>query len=231
MHRAILYVAFIALCSAAPYNNYNSQRAFTTRQEPLQQYGQNSVPVTTIQQDDTQLVDTLGGGYSFFKKQEIGSRPVIQQKLAVSDRQGPLTSFDDTANQWSDYTRSSALKPLIRTLGNSYGQQQVQPIVQDQPLVRAVGNSYGQQQDVVPLIRTIDNSYGQQQVQPILQDQPLVRAVGNSYGQQQVQTVVQDQPLVRAVDNSYGQQQDAVPLIRTVGNSYGQQQDFQPAPR
>ncbi|CAF1514805.1 unnamed protein product, partial [Adineta steineri] len=184
MHRAILYVAFIAFCSAAPYNNYNSQRAFTTRQEPLQQYGQNSVPVTTFQQDDTQLVDTLGGGYSFFKKQEIGSRPVIQQKLAVSDRQGPLTSFDDTANQWSDYTRSSALKPLIRTLGNSYGQQQVQPIVQDQLLVRAVGNSYGQQQ-----------------VQPIVQDQTLVRAVGNSYGQQDVQPIVQDQLLVRSVGN------------------------------
>jgi hypothetical protein len=66
----------------------------------------------SFQQDDNDLVDSLGAGYAYFKKQPIVSRPLAQQKLAIHEQRGPLTSLDDTSNQWSDYTRASAFKQL-----------------------------------------------------------------------------------------------------------------------
>lgn len=99
------------------------------------------------QRDETEIVDTLGGGYSFFKKQPIGSRPLIQQKLAIHEQQVPISSFDDSPNQWSGYTKASAFKqlpaktqhaPLSNDLTRSgYGQQQ-QTVTQD---------GYGNQQE------------------------------------------------------------------------------------
>ncbi len=63
---------------------------------------------------------------------------MVQQQLAVSEQQVPITSLDDTSNQWSGYTRASAFKQqpvhlqtvfanndLLATGG--YGQQQAIP--------------------------------------------------------------------------------------------------------
>ncbi len=102
------------------------------------------------QSDDSDLVDTLGAGYSYFRKQPVGSRPLIQQKL-VSEQQIPITSLDDTSNQWAEYTKSSALKqqqiqkPTLTAsndlLANGgYGQQQSAPRT-------AVSGGYGGQQE------------------------------------------------------------------------------------
>ena len=73
------------------------------------------------QQDETELVDSLGGGYSFFKKQPIVARPLIQQQLAINEQPAPISSFDDTSNQWSDYTKASAFKtkPKVQIISSN----------------------------------------------------------------------------------------------------------------
>jgi hypothetical protein len=100
MYRAFLYFAFLAFCTAAPYGDSSATRSLSIR--PDQQLVQQPTNIIRVQErDETDLVDTLGAGYSFFKKQPISSRPLIQQKLAISEQQVPITSFDDTSNQWS----------------------------------------------------------------------------------------------------------------------------------
>ncbi len=63
---------------------------------------------------------------------------MVQQQLAVSEQQVPITSLDDTSNQWSGYTRASAFpqQPVhLQTVSanndllvtGGYGQQQAIP--------------------------------------------------------------------------------------------------------
>jgi hypothetical protein len=231
MYRAFLYFAFLAFCSAAPYGDWSSVSSLPNRQD--QQLVQPPMDIIRSgQRDETDLVDTLGAGYEFFKRQPIVSRPLAQQRLAISEQQVPISSQDDTSNHWSDYTKSSAFKrqpvPLPTRLINNdllvsgaYGQQQ------QQPLVRDFGSSYGQQQKDLqtvilpskPVVHDYDDSYDQQQqdlnmVMP--QQQSVIRDFGGSYGQQRVlpPIVPQQQPsLMRDFSSSYSQQQKDLPTI------------------
>ncbi len=65
------------------------------------------------------------------------SRPLVQQQLGVSEQQVPITSLDDTSNQWSDYTKASAFK-----------QQPVQKNILSTSNDLLVSGSSGQQQSV-----------------------------------------------------------------------------------
>ena len=64
--------------------------------------------------DDSQIVDNAGGGYSYFKKQQIEVGPQAPISNALS------------ANDMSEYMKSSALSTKPRTsLFNQQGNQQI----------------------------------------------------------------------------------------------------------
>jgi hypothetical protein len=242
MYQAFFYFAVLAFCSAAPYGDVNSARSFPFRQDQ-QSIQQPMIVADVQQQDQTDLVDTLGAGYSFFKKQPIGSRPLAQQKLATNDQQAPITSLDETANQWSDYTRASAFKQLptqVRpSVSGGFGNQQQDLSLMPKTFVNQDQSAYGSAvaQDQSQGLQSIV----QRQPLQVVQQQPLIRNLGNSYGQQVQQPDFQDQQQSQDVQQqqpsqsiqqqrpfqSWQQQQQPFqsiqPLIRNLGNSYGQQ--------
>jgi len=61
MYRLVLFIAFVAYCSAAPFGGIGFQRS-----------------AFNPQNDDSELIDNQGAGYSFFKHQQIDSRPFAQ---------------------------------------------------------------------------------------------------------------------------------------------------------
>ncbi|CAF0931338.1 unnamed protein product [Adineta ricciae] len=247
MFRVFLFVAFVALSTGAPYGDINSQRSLPPSSQS-QTWGQQAPQIAKLsQQDETELVDSLGGGYSFFKKQPIVARPLIQQQLAIKDQPAPISSFDDTSNQWSDYTKASAFKTKPK----------VQIVSSNKDLLIKDQSSYGSGsvQQQIP-VDTGAQFVQQDLTQPwsskptVLPQQPLIRDdTVSGYGQQQVltkswspkPTVLPQQPLIRddAV-SGYGQQQDLTkswspkpsvlpqqPLIRDDAVSGYGQQDLQ----
>ena len=121
------------------------------------------------------MVDTLGAGYSFFKKQVIGSRPLSQQKSNFDD-QAPISNSDENSNHWSDYTKASALKT--------------------QSIPRASNNIIMQSnQDLAPQIS--QNGYGNVERPRAILTQTRLSAP-SEYGQQQQQQQQQEQVLIRS---------------------------------
>jgi hypothetical protein len=248
MYRVFFYLALLAFTSAAPLDGWNgASSAPSTSFQSQQSFVQQTSPLSrNFQRDENEIVDTLGAGYSFFQKQPIGSRPLSQQKAALND-QFTISSLDDNANQWSGYTKASALNtqvPVIRNAPSSYGQQEQGYAAPQAPLApRAVSGGYGQQETQVivpqaPMIRVADNQYGQQQQQQQF-DQSLLTVKSNNggYGQQESQVFVpQASPMIRTAGNQYGQQEIETvvpqrPVIRTTGSQYGQQELPMPVPQ
>jgi hypothetical protein len=224
MYRVFLFCAFLTYCSTAPYGGVDFQKTLPLRQEPL--LGQQQWTNTHIQQDDSEVVDNIGAGYSFFRKQQIDSRPLTPSRTPAFDQ------------DMSEYMKASAFKqqPLQsqilitkdRSFDDFSGQQQIftRPNLPVQTLLpRTDQNTYGSIQALRPVIRQNDFS----QVRPL---------ISGGYGNQQFNTYGQTQQKdFQPSQNTYGQivkpiqQQD----LRTLWppkqqSTYGQvqQQDLRP---
>jgi len=112
MYRIALFFAFLAYCLAVPLTDSNAQKQGLleqnkSAQEPVRQVSQQQKQ--SQQEDDgSDVVDNTGAGYSFFKMQNVGSRPLILQQPDLSSQSESLSSQDQF--QWSNYLRASALK-------------------------------------------------------------------------------------------------------------------------
>jgi len=227
------------------------QRPTTTViSQPAPVYSQYSQPTTTVIsqptptvfsqqnptlgfQDDLDVVDSLGAGYSFFKKQPIASRSVFQQRLAALEQPTHFPSLDDSSHQWSDYTQASAFQPtplptpplparenVVVTGG--YGQPTM-------TRVRAFPTAFSTPQEeinvrvnVMPktIIRQEEGPYGSalgtapEGLQTFEGPQPSLPIA---------QPLPTPQPIVRTVGSPYGQQvveRIAPPVVRTVATGF-----------
>ena len=167
--------------------------------------------------DNEETVNTLGAGYSYFKKQDIESRPLSQQKTFIPS-QDLVSPVDDSANQYSGYSKSSALdqqagfRPVV---SRGYGQQETFI-----PQAPKVSGGYGQQETFIPQAPKVSGGYGQQET--FIPQQPLVPQlprVSSGYGQQE--TFIPQAP---KVSGGYGQQETFVPQLPRVSSGYGQQE-------
>jgi hypothetical protein len=185
MYQAFICFAFLAFCSAAPYGDISSTR---TLPAPLpQQYGQQQpMPTIVEKRDETDLVDSQGSGYAFFRYQDTLSRPIEQQRVAVRELD------NDNSNQYSDYARSSALKTLPAS--NGYGGTTKVLLSRDQgpygsalspvePDTRVLVNSgYGSQVHTDDRVLVSGGYGGEQKV-----FHPHTKVVNTGYGQPQVE--------------------------------------------
>ena len=171
--------------------------------------------------DNEETVNTLGAGYSYFKKQDIESRPLSQQKTFIPS-QDLVSPVDDSANQYSGYSKSSALdqqagfRPVV---SRGYGQQETFI-----PQAPKVSGGYGQQETFIPQAPKVSGGYGQQETFI-----PQAPKVSGGYGQQE--TFIPQQPLVPQlprVSSGYGQQETFIPQAPKVSGGYGQQETFVP---
>jgi len=237
MYRVFLYFAFLAFCSSAPYGGDRiTTRTFVSSQ-PEQQFDR-SMPANSERRDETDLVDSSGSGYSYFRHQTIVARPIEEQRVATSE-----PKFGDNSNNYADYTKASAFKTLSgpNGYGSSMTRDELLPekgpygsaISVHQPTTRIANTGYGQPQIEEKTVVTIksNNGYGSQVVpdnRVLLREgygqekfvQPTTRIVNNGYGQPQIQekTVV----TVKS-NNGYGQEKFVQPTTRIVNNGYGSQ--------
>jgi len=201
--------------------------------------------VERIQPFITQVRTSLSSGYGG-PQEELNFRSHIMPKTLLRQEQGPyataLNTVDDDINTIGQpQSQLQVGQPLIRNLGNSYGQSLEQPLVavrsnnpygQPAPQVfrELVSDGYGQpapERIVRPLFKAIPTGYGHEQ--PVLERTvvtvhsnnayrpspplPVVKElVSDGYGQPAPERIVR--PLFKAIPTGYGHEQPV--LERTV---------------
>jgi hypothetical protein len=205
MYQVFLLIAFFTYGSTAPYSGFNLQKSLPMRQEQIFSQ-QPLMNVGFEQNDDSDVVDNTGAGYSYFKKQQIETRPFVRS-------QNPLTSQD-----FSEYAKSSAFT-------QQPSQTQVFPSGQEQ----FMGGSFEQQQQpdfsLQSKVLSMNSFDNQQQLQPVLPRQQF-----SGYGQVQQQDF--QRVLPRQPSGGYGQVQQeefqrVLPRQQFSGYGQVQQPDFQ----
>jgi len=215
-------------------------RPTTVISQPAPVYPQTTTTVFSQQnptigfqaQDDLDVVDSLGAGYSFFKKQPIASRPVFQQRLAALEQPTPFPSLDDSSHQWSDYTQASAFQqtPLPTPLparedvvvNGGYGQPAMTRVrafptafstpqeeisvrvnVMPKTIIRQEEGPYGSALGTAP--EALETIEGPQPSLPIAQPLPTPQSITRTVGSPYGQQIVERfaSPVVRRVATGF----------------------------
>jgi len=223
-----LFIAFLTYGSTVPYSGVNLQKSVPIRQEqfPGQQQLTN---VGFEQNDESEIVDHTGGGYSFFKKQQIESRPFAPPIAPISNQDlseyAKASAFAQQPSRTQIFTSSQD-----QLINGGYGQQKVIPrtnVPVQNLLPQTVLNTFGNirsqqptflQNDLSQLRSSFPSGYDNQQ-QDLRQIMP--RQQQSAYGQIQqpdLRTIVSQQILLPQTDLNIQQ--------KTFGGYDNQQQDL-----
>jgi len=204
MYRVFLFLAILAFCYSFPFTSSNIQKTFFNKQD-----------------DDTDLVDSSGAGYSFFKKQQIDVRPFAQP-----------SSFDIPQQDLAAYLHSSAfsVKPNQNKMFNTFNQVLNQP--SQNPLFNTANqvfnNAFGQQQLIprpnIPVQNFLPNTVQIQQPQFVQKDFSQIPSISSSgYTGQQTTFPIQSKLIAT---NTYNNQPNILPAQNDlkIFSGYGNQQ-------
>jgi len=165
MYRVFLSLAFLVFCSAAPYGG----DPMVTRVFPGPE--RTFIEPTFEQRDETDLVDSTGSGYSYFRHQPIVARPIEEQRVAVQSFD-TLIRTDEKPTEFSDYARSSAFKSLDGPYGSSLN---TKIITDDRVILR---DGYGKEKFMEPTVKVVNTGYGA----PLVEEKTIIKTKPDGYG-------------------------------------------------
>jgi len=183
------------------------------------------------QNDDDELVDNTGAGYSFFKKQQVDARPLAQPSLDIS----PQDLF--AYMQASAFDQQPVQTQMLPTNNNAFGQQQLIPrsniqaqnflprtiqvqqpvfVQRDFPQIPSTFSSgYSSQQSNLPIQSRLlaTNTFGNQQMLPPQNNFNLQQKTFSGYDNQQ-----QDLSFVQQPQQTWSTQQQSAGFSSSFGN-------------
>jgi hypothetical protein len=171
-------------------------------------------PAINTQDDATDIVDSTGAGYSYFKKQQVDARPSFQSTIDIPSQDlsayMQASAFKQQPNPSQIFSASNN-----QLLNNAFGQQQLIP------------RSNLPVQNLLPRTNPIQ--------QPIFHQNDFAPIPSNGFGAQQVNLPIQRMDAIKKkFANQPSQDLRLVGLPKTTLNGFGnQQQDlsFVPQPQ